>query len=159
VSGATDRLRALLFDLEPPDLQDGLGGALRRAAGEIFEGTSTRWTVDGAQEPDIPDATRAIAYRIAKEALINTLKHAAARNVTVTLAGRDGGLEVSVADDGVGLGREPVETTPGHRGLFNMQDRAAVAGGRCEVGNRDSGGTLVTIWLPGPSPQEMVPSH
>ena len=38
-----------------PDLQDGLAAALRRAAEEIFEGTGTRWTVDGAAEPEVPD--------------------------------------------------------------------------------------------------------
>jgi signal transduction histidine kinase len=151
VSGAIDRLRALLFDLEPPDLQHGLRSALRRAAEEIFDQTGTRWDVDGDQEPDVPDSTRAIAYRIAKEAMHNTRKHASAHRVTVTVAGRDGGLEVTVADDGVGLGPDPVRGSPGHRGLRNMQDRAAVAGGWCTSRNRDGGGTLTTVWLPGPS--------
>lgn len=150
VSGATERLRALLFDLEPPDLQHGLTGALSRAGAEIFANTATRWTVDGSQEPCVPDATRGVAYRIAKEAMMNAQKHAAAHHVVVTVSGRDGGLEVSVADDGVGLGRGPVEPAPGHRGLFSMQDRAAVAGGWCSVRNRRRGGTRVTIWLPGP---------
>ena len=58
VSGATDRLRALLFNLEPPDMQHGLTGALSRAAEEIFETTDTRWTVDGDDESDVPDAAR-----------------------------------------------------------------------------------------------------
>jgi PAS domain S-box-containing protein len=154
VSAATDRLRALLFDLEPPGLQDGLTGAMRRAATEIFEGTETAWEVDGAQEPDVPDTTRAIAYRIAKEALMNVRRHAGARLVEVVVVGRDGGLEVTVADDGVGLGREPVRSTPGHRGIFNMQDRAEVAGGRCEIRNRTPRGTIVTLWLPGPPRDE-----
>ena len=159
VKGATDRLRALLFDLEPPDLQRGLSGALCRAAEEIFDDSETRWTVDGDQEPEIPDATRAIAYRITKEAMINVHKHASARNVLITVSGRDGGLEVSIADDGVGLGREPIESSPGHRGLFNMQDRAAVAGGSCSISNRRRGGTRVMVWLPGPPTAEMVPLH
>jgi PAS domain S-box-containing protein len=151
VSGATERLRALLFDLEPPDLQHGLTGAVFAAAEEIFEGSETKWTVNGDREPDVPDATRAIAYRIAKEAMINVRKHAAATDATVTIAGREGGLEVVVADDGVGVGAEPIGSAPGHRGLFNMQDRAAVAGGRCTIRNHEGGGTLVTLWLPGPT--------
>ena len=150
VTGATERLRALLFDLEPPDLQDGLAAALRSAAEGIFEGTGTRWTVDGAREPEVPNAIRAIAFRIATEALTNTRKHADAQHVTVTVRDRDGGLEVSIADDGGGLGPEPVRSTPGHRGLVNMQDRAAIAGGWCALSTPLSGGTLVTVWLPGP---------
>ena len=133
VAGATDRLRTLLFDLEPPDLEHGLTGALHRAADEIFDSTPTRWVVDGDREPDVPDATRAIAYRIAKEAMMNARKHAKADNVVVTVAGRDHGLEVCVSDDGVGLGPHPIQTTPGHRGLFTMQDRAEIAAERQEA--------------------------
>ena len=152
VAGATDRLRALLFNLEPPDMQLGLTGALSRAAEEIFEPTETRWTIDGDDEPDVPDATRAIAYLISKEALNNALKHASAREVTVTIGARDGGVEVTIADDGVGLGHARLEASPGHRGVFNMQDRAAVAGGRCTIHDRERGGTVVTVWLPGHAP-------
>ncbi|HSJ20236.1 MAG TPA: PAS domain S-box protein [Nocardioidaceae bacterium] len=148
VSAATDRLRALLFDLEPPDLSQGLTGAMHRAAGEIFEGSRTRWTVDGDQEPDVPDATRAVAYRIAKEALMNARRHAEATHVAVTVTGRSGGLEVTVTDDGIGLGHGPVRSSPGHRGIFTMRDRAEVAGGSCEIRNRSPRGTLVTLWLP-----------
>ena len=39
---------------------------------------------------------------------------------------------MSVADDGVGIA-EPVRPTPGHRGLFTMQDRAEIAGGWCTL--------------------------
>ncbi|MFC4785259.1 PAS domain S-box protein [Nocardioides sp. MAHUQ-72] len=149
VSGATERLRSLLFDLEPPDLQRGLSGALARAAEEIFELSDVQWTVDGEHEPDVPNAVRAIAYRIAKETLNNTRKHAGARHVAVTVRGRDGGIEVSVADDGVGLGATPAPPTPGHRGLLTMQDRATIAGGWCALSSPPGGGTVVTTWLPG----------
>jgi len=151
VSGATDRLRALLFNLEPPDMQHGLTGALSRAAEEIFETTETRWTVDGDDEPNVPNATRGVAYLISKEALNNVRKHASANSVTVTIESRDGGVEVTIADDGVGIGPARLEASPGHRGVFNMQDRAAVAGGGCTIRNGERGGTVVTVWLPGPS--------
>ena len=148
VHGASDRLRALLFDLEPPDLERGLTGALTHAAGELFESTDVHWTVEGTQEPDVSDATRAVAYRIAREALINVRKHAAATEVTVTVAGVRDGLEVVVVDDGVGLGPHPAQSPRGHRGLLNMEDRAAVMGGRIDVRNRRPHGVTVTIWLP-----------
>jgi signal transduction histidine kinase len=149
VAGATDRLRALLFNLEPPDMQGGLAGALSKAAEEIFEPTETRWSVDGDGEPDVPDATRAIAYLISKEALNNVRKHASAQSVSVTIEAGDGGVEVTIADDGVGLEPAHLQPSPGHRGVFNMQDRAAVAGGRCTIRNGERGGAVVTIWLPG----------
>lgn len=150
VTGATERLRALLFDLEPPDLSGGLAPALARAADEVFEGAAVRCTVEGGQEPAMPEATRAMAYRIAKEALVNVLKHSKAANVAVSVTGAGGGLEVTVHDDGVGPGAAVNGSTPGHRGIAGMQDRATLAGGRCDVGESPQGGTCVTLWLPGP---------
>ena len=151
VSGATERLRSLLFDLEPPNLEDGgLAGALTRATYEIFEGTDLQARVDGGAEPDMPEATRAVAYRIAKEALVNALKHARARQVLVTLTGVDGGLQVEVHDDGVGPGAALQGSAPGHRGVSGMRDRATLAGGTCTIGDSPHGGTLVSLWLPGP---------
>ena len=153
VTGATDRLRALLFDLEPPDLSGGLAPALARAAEEVFEGVAVRCTVEGSREPAMPEATRAMAYRIAKEALVNVLKHSRAANVAVSVTGAGGGLEVTVHDDGVGPGPAVNGSTPGHRGIAGMQDRATLAGGRCDVGESPQGGTCVTLWLPGPGRQ------
>jgi signal transduction histidine kinase len=148
VHGATERLRALLFDLEPPDLARGLAAALARAAGELFESTDVRWSVDGTAEPDVPDSTRAVAYRVAREALINVRKHARASEVVVTVSGSAQGLQVDVEDDGVGLGPEPGRSAPGHRGLLNMEDRTTIAGGRLEVLDREPHGVVVRLWLP-----------
>ncbi|MGO4340755.1 PAS domain-containing sensor histidine kinase [Pedococcus sp. 2YAF34] len=152
LGAATDRLRSLLFDLEPPELSvSGLAGALQRATEEIYEGTGVRARVDGSSEPVMPEATRAVAYRITKEALVNVLKHARATQVQVALAAVDGGLQVEVHDDGVGPGDALGASAPGHRGVSGMRDRATLAGGHCTVGDSPLGGTLVSLWLPGPT--------
>ena len=149
VSAATDRLRALLFDLEPPDLTHGLTPALARAARELLEATTIQPRIDGRREPAVSEATRAIAYRIAKEALVNVVKHSQAQHVTVSLTGEDGGLAVEVGDDGIGPGPETTRSMPGHRGIAGMLDRATLAGGWCKVQERTGGGTCVSFWLPG----------
>jgi signal transduction histidine kinase len=152
LAGATDRLRALLFDLEPPDLSvNGLTGALRRATDEIFEGTEVEARVDGQAVSAVSEATLAVAYRIAKEALVNVLKHAGAHRVLVELTGAEGGLQVDVHDDGTGPGAALGGSAPGHRGVSGMRDRATLAGGRCTIGESPLGGTVVSLWLPGTS--------
>jgi PAS domain S-box-containing protein len=148
VARATDRLRALLFSLEPPDLAAGLAAALRSAADEIFRDTPTRWAVDGDAEPATIGSTSSTAFRIAREAMINVRKHAEAATVQVTVAGRHGGLEVSIADDGVGIGPGPVQSSSGHHGITSMRDRADIAGGTWEIRARPQGGTEVVFWLP-----------
>jgi PAS domain S-box-containing protein len=151
VSGATDRLRALLFDLEPPDLAHGLGPAVRRCAEDVLDGSGLHWEVDASAEPESHEATRAVAYRIAREALINTRKHAEAERVQVVVGADEGGLVLTVTDDGVGPGTPPgasPESLPGHRGVTTMADRAAAAGGTCTVLPGAEGGTVVSVWLP-----------
>ncbi|HEV7196723.1 MAG TPA: PAS domain S-box protein, partial [Pedococcus sp.] len=151
VSGATERLRALLFDLEPPDLADGLAPALARAGEELFEGTRTICRVDGDGEPPMPEASRAVAYRIAKEALVNVVKHAEAHRVLICVMGVEDGLQVEVHDDGVGAGDAVNESLAGHRGVSSMRDRATLAGGHCTLGVSPYGGTSMILWLPGPA--------
>jgi len=149
VQGATERLRALLFDLEPPDLRHGLGAAIEVAARQVFEHVVIETTVDAAEEPNAPEATRALAYRIVKEALVNVAKHAGARHVAVRVAGEAGGLVVVVEDDGTGAEASAYEAAPGHRGVSGMRDRATLAGGHCTIEPAPAGGTRVTLWLPG----------
>lgn len=148
VSGALSRLRALIFELEPPDLDRGLAGALTWAAGELFRDSSVQVRIEADDAPVLDDATASLAYRILREALLNVRKHAEATGVAVTLRTWDGGLEATVTDDGLGIGPGPYAAVAGHRGLTSMQDRAEVAGGRCEIGPVPGGGTQVCLWLP-----------
>ncbi len=148
VRGATDRLRHLLFDLESPARETDIATALQGAAAYVLE-DSVSWTVEAQGEPDLPVAVRVIAYRIAKEALVNIRKHAEASHVTVRVDTVDGGVEVTVADDGRGFDVDGLIERPGHLGLRGMHDRAAVAGGRVDVVSAPGVGTTVRIWLPG----------
>jgi signal transduction histidine kinase len=145
VRTATARLRHLLFDLDSPARRASLRAAIEEAAGYLFE-NDTRWRVEG--EADAPEVIRVIAYRIVKEALTNIRKHAAAQRVDITLAEDDGGLRVSVTDDGRGTTEALPAARPGPLGVTGMRDRATIAGGHLEVYSRDGEGTTVTLWLP-----------
>ena len=147
VSEAIGRLRTLLFDLESPAVGTDLATALGVAAENTFEDRLV-WSIVGATDLDVPEGQRVTAYRIAKEAMANVVKHADARAVVVTLA-RDGhGFEVVVEDDGRGFDPSTVEARPGHLGIPAMADRATIAGGRLELERRGEGGTRVRLWLP-----------
>jgi signal transduction histidine kinase len=76
------------------------------------------------------------------EALTNVVKHA---HAAVTGVVEDGAFRGEVRDDGAG-GADP----DGH-GLTGLRDRATALGGRLEVTNPDSGGTLVAATLPLPA--------
>lgn len=90
-------------------------------------GLAAHWRQELPEQPlAMPPHSTLQVLRIAQEALTNVLKHARARTVEVTLAWRDGLLQLDLADDGAGM---PARPGSGH-GLPNMQARAARLGGR-----------------------------
>jgi signal transduction histidine kinase len=151
VSSSLARLRTLVFDLRPAQLDDdGLAAALREylaeAAGQGGFAASLRDDLE--QEP--PAEVRVIAYRICQEALTNVRVHARASRVEIRLEEARGGLLVSVTDDGDGFDPDRVRATPqrGHVGLTSMSERAALADGWCRVDSTPGQGTCVRFWLP-----------
>lgn len=99
---------------------------------------------------DVPEAgpkSRVELLRIVQESLNNVRKHARATRVEIDVRERDGGLEVSVCDDGIGF-----VTSGGARGHFGLQimrERAESVGGKLDVESQPGAGTAVTIWVPG----------
>ena len=141
-----DRLRGLVFELLPPELEDGLACGVDVAAGKTFQGTPTAVDLrfDLAVEPDAE--TTAMAYRIVVEALTNARRHAGAAHVTVELRSDDGWLTGVVADDGEGT--DDLATPPGHLGLRTMKERAELLGGSCSVRSVPGEGTVVEFRVP-----------
>jgi signal transduction histidine kinase len=146
VAATTDRMRTLVFDLRPPALDwAGIASALRLYLDETNEQWGLAYRLDNLLADEPPAEVRVIAYRIAQEAITNVRKHASASVVDVTLAARDGGVLVTVRDDGVGTG-----SAPGSRsfGLASMRERAESAGGRWRLDSSPGAGTTVEFWLP-----------
>ena len=151
VSTSLARLRTLVFDLRPAQLDDdGLAAALREYLAETAGqgGFAAELRDDLEQEP--PAEVRVIAYRICQEALTNVRVHARASRVEVRLEEAKGGLLVTVADDGEGFDPDRVRATPrrGHVGLTSMSERATMADGWCQVDSAPGQGTTVRFWLP-----------
>ncbi|MEV5703957.1 histidine kinase [Actinoallomurus sp. NPDC052274] len=79
------------------------------------------------------------AFRIVQEALTNTLKHAAATEVAVTLDWGDS-LMITVRDDGTGGGT----LGGGGNGLIGIRERAAACGGTASAHGGAQGFTVTT---------------
>ena len=75
-------------------------------------------SVTGDPLPDLPAAVEVAAYRILMEALTNTVRHAGAHHCDVAVV-RDGGLHLTLRDDGTGLPPSSMGV-----GLASMRDRA-----------------------------------
>jgi signal transduction histidine kinase len=143
-------LRALRDDghadtLAPPPTLQELDALVARVQAA---GLPVALRIEGTPRP-LPAAVDMSAYRVAQEALTNTLKHAGpARAELVVRYGRDT-LEVTAVDDGDGT--EPLGDGPGHRGgqgLVGMRERVSLFGGELQAGARPEGGFAVRARFP-----------
>jgi len=147
---AVHQLRHLIGGLRPPGLDHGrLVPAIRAAARSTFPaGVEVSVTGELATEPR--GAVREVMYRIAQEALANCRTHAGATRVEVSLAEVDGGVRVTVRDDGRGFDAGDTAESPalGHLGIISMRERAELVGGRWHIASRPGAGTVVEYWIP-----------
>jgi signal transduction histidine kinase len=127
-------------DREP---QPGLASLAEVVEGARAAGMHVDFAVEGAPR-DLEPALDRSAFRIAQEAITNSMRHAGGVGTALTVRYGDDALEVLVDDDGPGP--EP-GWTPGH-GLAGMRERATLFGGTLDAGPRERGGYRVRATLP-----------
>jgi two-component system, NarL family, sensor histidine kinase UhpB len=99
-----------------------------------------------AAEEGVGDEAREAAYRVVQESLSNAIRHGRPTRVQVSLSAEDGGLVVTVADNGAHDRAEP-RREPGY-GIIGMRERVAQAGGVLDIDQGRGGGWTVTARLP-----------
>jgi PAS domain S-box-containing protein len=146
--GALAEMRALIFELRPGALaEEGLVAALGKQAAAISAREQLPIVVTGpAERPELGESAEEHLYRIALEALNNTIKHAGASKAEITVTTTEDVLQLTVTDDGQGF--DTSTPHPGHLGLGTMADRAAAAGAVLTVDSEPGSGTRVHLHLP-----------
>ncbi|HVM12905.1 MAG TPA: PAS domain S-box protein [Egibacteraceae bacterium] len=152
------RLRALMFELRPPELdRDGLCTALRLYLEATSDGPPPWQVVDDCAR-ELPVEVRIVLYRIAVEAIVNTRKHAQASHLEVVVTEVDGGVRMEIRDDGQGFDPDDLaDIGPHHIGTTTMYERAEAAGGTTAISSTPGQGTTVSAWMPCPEPTTAAP--
>ncbi|MEU7282394.1 ATP-binding protein [Streptomyces sp. NPDC045431] len=146
---AIDVTRRLAGGLHEQTVLPPLVEALEEFAAAVGSGgTEVRFRATG-DERLLADVCRRELFLTAREALYNALRHAGARQVTVTLRFTRRWAHVGVVDDGAGFDAAAV-LAAGHRapGLRSMADRVEDLGGRLTVESAPGEGTRVGVHLP-----------
>mgnify|MGYP002153773051 CR=1 FL=1 len=149
-----DDIRRLAVELRPTALDDlGLVAALQNHIKGYSQrlGVPVDFTATGLEER-LPKDVEVVVYRVVQEALTNVAKYAEATHVAVSLH-RQGppeeGLSLAVKDNGRGFDRAALKQS-GNRGLglFGMEERVHLVGGRIQWDTAPGRGTEVRAWIP-----------
>jgi signal transduction histidine kinase len=145
-------LRAIISELRPASL-DQLG--LQPAIEMLVDRQSTVAGLEIACELVLPSSDRArtsltpeldtTVYRIVQEALSNTVKHANASHVDLSIRAEHGEVVVDIRDDGVGF---DVASPSEGFGLAGMRERVVLAGGTLSVESGKDAGTRICARFP-----------
>ena len=147
-----DQTHTLTFELSPPVLhQLGLEAAIEWAGEKISQdfGIEFMFSDDGRMKPLDADLL-ALMFRCVRELMMNIVKHAKARKMTVSLTRREERVFVFVEDDGVGFDM----SLPGRQlkrvgfGLFSVRERLSAVGGSYEFQSEPGRGTRITLSVP-----------
>ena len=134
-------------ELEGRDLPEALEGAIR----SVLTGApiALDFAVSGERRPLSPHLATA-ALRIGREAVVNALKHADARNVNVRLEYDAHLLRLQIRDDGRGMQSDVAEAAAvdGHLGIVGMRARAQSIAGTMEIASEPGHGTTIRVSLP-----------
>jgi signal transduction histidine kinase len=125
--------------------QPGIDQLETVAAGMQAAGLPVELTID-CRHDDLPPALELTVYRIVKEALTNTLKHAGATHAHVRIHRTEQALTIDVVDDGTGT--PSLEPPSAGHGLIGMRERVALFGGELTAAARPGGGYTVRATLP-----------
>ena len=140
---ALAQTRNLARGLFPAELErNGLAAALVELTDSVQRTCGVRCTLRTAEKISINDNVLAThVFRIAQEAMNNSIKHSKAKNIEVTLDLNGDQLQLRMTDDGTGF---TPEAKLNGLGLRIMQFRARRIGGELQVAAGDKGGTSVT---------------
>ncbi|MEV7289440.1 sensor histidine kinase [Streptomyces sp. NPDC093252] len=140
-----DEIRRIARRLRPGVLDElGLVSALRSLAGEFTgQGLTVRPDLTG-ELPPLTRETELVLYRVAQEALTNTARHSGADRAALRLRVRSDAVELTVRDNGRGLGGAPEGA-----GIAGMRERALLVGAALTLtSGADGRGTEVGLRVP-----------
>ena len=148
--GSLDSVRAMLYDLRPPELTElGLAEAIRNYASEW----EARCGIKVGSQLDLKDTgltpmEELAVYRVMQEALQNVHKHAHASTVGLAWSRANESWVLHVTDDGMGFDLVKAARHKKSVGLLSMRERAELIGGSLQIQSTPGKGTAVTLLLP-----------
>lgn len=125
----------------------GLASALEELAArtQAHHGIECQFIEDG-QMTNLEETVATNLFRIAQEAVANSVKHGRSTKITITLSARPEQIQLEVTDNGRGI--QPATGRARGMGMHLMNYRAKTVGAALQVEAPPQGGTRVTCTVP-----------
>ena len=143
---AQSEMRALLLHLRPIQLE---GKKLSVGINELLTELSAKQNLDVRWHIDDLEFDRGVEdhlFRILQEAISNTLRHAKASKLEISLKQADTVAIMRIFDNGIGFNKD--DRTVGSYGLETMKERAQEIGGALKIMSIKEAGTQIEIKIP-----------
>jgi PAS domain S-box-containing protein len=145
IAQANAEARNVARGLQPVQLEaGGLSSALHELAYSVESLFNISCSFSASEPVLLQDNAAAVqAYRIAQEAINNSIKHGQAKRIAIRLSKQNGQVTLLVTDDGIGIAT--TGTAGQGMGLSIMAYRARMIGGTLRVQRGAAGGTEVQL--------------
>ncbi|MFN8456147.1 MAG: GAF domain-containing sensor histidine kinase [Anaerolineae bacterium] len=149
----TQEIRTMLFAMRPVILEtQGLLPALSQYADRLNATESFKVAVNNrGYKGQLGTEAEGVIFAIIEEAVGNAKKHAQASEIKLNLSALKDSLLVEIRDNGVGFDVDAVKSTYDQRtslGLLNLDERAQLVGGHCDIESARGKGTTVRVEVP-----------
>ena len=141
-------VRSIINDLRPVVLDLGLHAAVEWQAREFERrsGIFVELQIDH-DEFALDDKQATALFRIVQESLTNITRHAQAQHVQIDMQRKDGGLCLTIADDGIGLAAGSAKKANTF-GLVGIEERIHALGGKFRMSSKPGRGLAIMVSIP-----------
>lgn len=143
VQEALSEMRALIWQLRPQGLENGLASALMNYAKVL--GLTIEMDVKGVI--DLPCSIEEALWRIGQEALNNVKKHARTKKANIRIQVEKDKVTMEIADHGCGFHYVVGDQIPS-LGLSSMKERAEMLNGTFSLKSEFGKGTTIRVSIP-----------
>jgi signal transduction histidine kinase len=142
-SDILEDVRAVVHSIRHQDFQ--FEKALRGVIDQSQQLNDANLTL-AIETADIPPGSAYQLYNIARECLTNSIKHASARNIGISVRENNNTILLECSDDGAGF--DATESNSKGHGLRGMKERAESLGGTLTVESSAGRGTRISVSVP-----------
>lgn len=139
------RIKDISASLHPSILKFGFCPAIEWLAEKNFSMLEIAWNVQSTDDFKEPNPRIGLAlFRICQEAFSNIIKHARAKNVSISIEQNNHQLALVIKDDGIGFAIEKIQNSQS-LGLIGISERAKGIGANIEITSKNGHGTTIEI--------------